>query len=61
MRLHRGPGPSKNNQGKKESKRRAAGCYLLRWRWANNPLALPIYLLLIPPRSAQLLGVIEHR
>jgi hypothetical protein len=20
---------------------RGAGCYLLRWRWANNPLALP--------------------
>jgi hypothetical protein len=25
----------------KRKKRRAAGCYLLRWRWANNPLALP--------------------
>jgi hypothetical protein len=36
---------------------RGTGCYLLRWRWAKNPLALPskypihllVYLLLIPP------------
>jgi hypothetical protein len=48
----------KNNPGTKKEKRCAAGCYLLRWRWANNPLqALPskypipaeIFLLLIPP------------
>jgi hypothetical protein len=25
--------------GKKKA--RGTGCYLLRWRWANNPLALP--------------------
>jgi hypothetical protein len=28
--------PKKNNPEKKEKKRRAAGSYLLRWRWANN-------------------------
>jgi hypothetical protein len=55
-----GPFKNKNkNPGKKERKRRAAGCYLLRWRWANNPLAhwhchqntpsLLIYVLLISP------------
>jgi hypothetical protein len=45
-----GPVQKKISLGKKERKS-AAGCYLLRWRWANNPLALPllIYLLLIPP------------
>jgi hypothetical protein len=31
---------AKNNPGKGGNKRRAAGCYLLRWRWTNNPLAL---------------------
>jgi hypothetical protein len=27
--------------GKEEKKARGASCYLLRWCWANNPLALP--------------------
>jgi hypothetical protein len=33
-------GRPKNNPGNKKQSRGAC-CYLLRWRWANNPLALP--------------------
>jgi hypothetical protein len=37
-----GMGPvQKITRGGGRGQARSAGCYLLRWRWANNPLALP--------------------
>jgi hypothetical protein len=33
-------GRPKNNP-EENQQARGAGCYLLRWRWANNPRALP--------------------
>jgi hypothetical protein len=36
-----GMGPIQKITRGKNNQARGAGCYLLRWRWANNPLALP--------------------